>query len=645
MDKTLRTTVLIFRSLTDFLLLTHIVAQILDRVHTDYEIPPQLGSKPGFHKEFDSDTEDRSDYWFFVSSLIIKCLAVLPIPQVAILVGFFRLGGTDFSITRKFLNMSLVLQYLPRVSQIYLSRSKFSMGGKWARPAFNLFLYILASHVLGALWYFFAIERETSCWHRACRKTAGCIASAYKCSVSVFMQSATTNALESEKLRQIKIAENKGEIVKWMKSNNLPDDTKETIKTAIREYKVLEKKLIIDVDVKYFVNDTPFSIRIKQPILEHLGLDLLKGVPIFANTPDDKLRSLCHLMIPVTYSRNAAFVNADQPLDQMIFIIRGEIEFVGTTGDPSYRRREHKYLGKVLERWMAFNFLKRSYCDPLPNLAGGYIKACDLAVEALALKAWDILRFAEQTFDVKSPHLIALASAHKSTVDHETKEDPLIRSVLPLLWEPPAVGWVKLNCSYVWNPDSKWAAFGCVLRNDKGELINVASVGNNNHKYIDKFHAGASCIWSLMKFSVQLVKTGQIIVESDDKFLIDFLEQGPMRPDERVRGILRPVLQDIASEVSKFKVCKFAHCKRQTNAAAVRVAEHAVHVTEPKTWKKPEEIPELVDALKKDSPHLYKSLREQKLADQKVNIDSGSSTSAVGAALSSKETIVEVKES
>ena len=82
MDKTLRTTVLIFRSLTDFLLLTHIVAQILDRVHTDYEIPPQLGSKPGFHKEFDSDTEDRSDYWFFVSSLIIKCLAVLPIPQV-----------------------------------------------------------------------------------------------------------------------------------------------------------------------------------------------------------------------------------------------------------------------------------------------------------------------------------------------------------------------------------------------------------------------------------------------------------------------------------------------------------------------------------------------------------------------------------
>lgn len=50
----------------------------------------------------------------------------------------------------------------------------------------NIIIWLtIIFQVLGALWYFFAIERETSCWHRACRKTAGCIASAYKCSVSV----------------------------------------------------------------------------------------------------------------------------------------------------------------------------------------------------------------------------------------------------------------------------------------------------------------------------------------------------------------------------------------------------------------------------------------------------------------------------
>ncbi|PRQ29996.1 putative Ion transport domain-containing protein [Rosa chinensis] len=38
------------------------------------------------------------------------------------------------------------------------------------------------SHVLGSLWYFVAIERETSCWHKACKKIAGCvITSTYNC--------------------------------------------------------------------------------------------------------------------------------------------------------------------------------------------------------------------------------------------------------------------------------------------------------------------------------------------------------------------------------------------------------------------------------------------------------------------------------
>ncbi|CAL9007913.1 unnamed protein product [Prunus brigantina] len=36
-------------------------------------------------------------------------------------------------------------------------------------------MYILASHVLGAIWYFFAIQRMATCWHDACRKENICI--------------------------------------------------------------------------------------------------------------------------------------------------------------------------------------------------------------------------------------------------------------------------------------------------------------------------------------------------------------------------------------------------------------------------------------------------------------------------------------
>ncbi|KAJ6748817.1 CYCLIC NUCLEOTIDE-GATED ION CHANNEL 15-RELATED-RELATED [Salix purpurea] len=38
----------------------------------------------------------------------------------------------------------------------------------WAGAAFNLFLYMLASHVIGAFWYLFSIERQTNCWRQAC---------------------------------------------------------------------------------------------------------------------------------------------------------------------------------------------------------------------------------------------------------------------------------------------------------------------------------------------------------------------------------------------------------------------------------------------------------------------------------------------
>ncbi|XP_041011465.1 cyclic nucleotide-gated ion channel 1-like [Juglans microcarpa x Juglans regia] len=51
------------------------------------------------------------------------------------------------------------------------------------KAAFNFFLYILASHVLGALWYLFSIQRETACWwHRACEKLKrSCTPSTFSC--------------------------------------------------------------------------------------------------------------------------------------------------------------------------------------------------------------------------------------------------------------------------------------------------------------------------------------------------------------------------------------------------------------------------------------------------------------------------------
>ncbi|GMP88915.1 hypothetical protein CsSME_00040722 [Camellia sinensis var. sinensis] len=39
----------------------------------------------------------------------------------------------------------------------------------WQGAAYNLMLYMLASHVLGASWYLLSIERQEACWISVCK--------------------------------------------------------------------------------------------------------------------------------------------------------------------------------------------------------------------------------------------------------------------------------------------------------------------------------------------------------------------------------------------------------------------------------------------------------------------------------------------
>ncbi|CAB4280658.1 unnamed protein product [Prunus armeniaca] len=118
------------------------------------------------------------------SYVLLDILAVLPAPQVVLSI-FSKMKGSRSSKTMKFLNFLLVLQYVPRVLLIYRlchERKKAAKKpGTWVKSFFNFFLYILASHVIGALWYFFAIQRETVCWQYACRSEKGCEPKTFSC--------------------------------------------------------------------------------------------------------------------------------------------------------------------------------------------------------------------------------------------------------------------------------------------------------------------------------------------------------------------------------------------------------------------------------------------------------------------------------
>ncbi|KAG6715367.1 hypothetical protein I3842_05G248300 [Carya illinoinensis] len=128
-------------------------------------------------------------------SLAIDVLAILPIPQVLLPIIFSKLRGSEsFNKIREVLKAVVLFQYVPRVMLIRLLslpwRKAFSKEGQDGGPSkkviavkagFNLFMYIVASHILGGFWYFFSIERETACWHLACENHIECNRSSFDC--------------------------------------------------------------------------------------------------------------------------------------------------------------------------------------------------------------------------------------------------------------------------------------------------------------------------------------------------------------------------------------------------------------------------------------------------------------------------------
>ncbi|XP_021825371.1 cyclic nucleotide-gated ion channel 1-like [Prunus avium] len=123
-------------------------------------------------------------YYSFVS-LLVAVFLILPIPQLAIVVFFFKSGGSGHFGQRVTVNIFLFIYYVARVFLIFIySQNLKYKTGKWVRASFNFLLYIIASNVVGGFWYFFSIQREISCWDQSCRNGIGCGGPTYYCSGS-----------------------------------------------------------------------------------------------------------------------------------------------------------------------------------------------------------------------------------------------------------------------------------------------------------------------------------------------------------------------------------------------------------------------------------------------------------------------------
>ncbi|KAM2031099.1 hypothetical protein FF2_041649 [Malus domestica] len=162
MDKKLKNVTLVLRLLTDLIFVVHIIHQIRQAIKS---VNSSGMENPSWESKAVAVARKLSG-----RSIVTDILAVLPIPQVLLVHVFFKMTGYRYLYKRKVLTFFLLAQYLPRIYRFLLSSNNLPQTGIWTKGVFYFVLYILASHVLGAFWYFFSIQRETSCWYRAFKK-------------------------------------------------------------------------------------------------------------------------------------------------------------------------------------------------------------------------------------------------------------------------------------------------------------------------------------------------------------------------------------------------------------------------------------------------------------------------------------------
>ncbi|KAK4481076.1 hypothetical protein RD792_011946 [Penstemon davidsonii] len=104
----------------------------------------------------------------------LDLLSALPLPQLLIWVAIPSLRGSNVISAKHGLRLTIIFQFLLRLYLIFPLSSKIirtcgvMVEAAWAGAAFNLMLFMLASHVIGSCWYLLSLERQEECWKKVC---------------------------------------------------------------------------------------------------------------------------------------------------------------------------------------------------------------------------------------------------------------------------------------------------------------------------------------------------------------------------------------------------------------------------------------------------------------------------------------------
>ncbi|XP_021601036.1 probable cyclic nucleotide-gated ion channel 20, chloroplastic isoform X3 [Manihot esculenta] len=165
------TTIVIFRSMTDFVYLLNILLQF----RLAYVAPESRVVGAG--ELVDHPKKIALNYLrgYFSFDLLVA----LPLPQIIILFILPRsLGSSGANYAKNLLRLAVLVQYIPRLYRflpllVGVSPSGFIFETAWANFFINLLTFMMAGHVVGSCWYLFGLQqRVNQCLRDACHQSS-----------------------------------------------------------------------------------------------------------------------------------------------------------------------------------------------------------------------------------------------------------------------------------------------------------------------------------------------------------------------------------------------------------------------------------------------------------------------------------------
>jgi cyclic nucleotide gated channel, plant len=179
------------------------------------------------------------------------------------------------------------------------------------------------------------------------------------------------------------------DVEEWMRHRQLPTELQERVRRFF-QYKWLATR---GVDEESILQSLPLDLR--REIQRHLCLALVRRVPFFSQMDEQLLDAICERLVSSLSTKDAYIVREGDPVNEMLFIIRGELESSTTDGGrtnffSSITLRPGDFCGEELLTWALMP-------NPSLNFPQSTRTVRSLTeVEAFALRAEDLKYVANQ---------------------------------------------------------------------------------------------------------------------------------------------------------------------------------------------------------------------------------------------------------